>query len=69
MGTFVDIAGIMVAYTTRIHQSSFLIGSAYGMFKAVIVVQIRTPIARVTVFVIQLRGRRPWKGDVYMADL
>ncbi len=41
----VDIASIMVAYTIGISQSSFLLGLAYGLFDAILVVWMRKPIS------------------------
>ena len=70
IATFVDLASIMVAYAIGMHQSSFLLGLAYGAFDAFIVVWMRKPMARIlgSVF-LQLRGRPSWKGDVYRADI
>jgi hypothetical protein len=69
VATFVDIASIMVAYTIGIHQSSFFLGLAYGLFDAAIVVWMRKPLANAIGFAFRFRSRRAWESDVYVADL
>ena len=69
VATFVDVGSIMMAYVIGIHQSSFLLGLAYGLFDAMIVVWMRKPLARMIRSAAQIRGRRSWKSDVYVADL
>jgi hypothetical protein len=47
IATFVDVSSIMVAYAIGMHQSSLLLGLAYGFMDAFIVVWMRRPFARI----------------------
>lgn len=59
----------MVAYTIGISQSSILLGLAYGIFDAIIVVWMRKPLSRIVRRALRIRGRRPSSVDVYTPDL
>ena len=45
VASLVDMASIMVAYSIGISQANFILGLAYGIFDAVIVVWMRKPIS------------------------
>jgi hypothetical protein len=68
VASIVDITSVMIAYTIGIQQSSILLGLAYGVFDAVIVVWMRKPITRFIRFALLPRSRRGLKADVYVAD-
>ena len=54
-----DVASIMIAYTIGITQSSILLGLAYGIFDAIIVVWMRKPISKAIRKVIRISsGKR-----------
>ena len=59
----------MVAYTIGITQSSILLGFAYGIFDAIIVVWMRKPLSRLIRSLISVRGSRASIKDVYVADV
>jgi hypothetical protein len=65
----VDVTSIMVAYTIGITQSSILLGLAYGVFDAIIVVWMRKPLSRLIRNLINIRGSRTTISDVYVADV
>jgi hypothetical protein len=69
VASVVDVASIMVAYTIGISQSSFLLGIAYAVFDAIIVVWLRKPLARTIQSLMSLSGRRTEMRDVYIADV
>jgi len=69
VASVVDVASIMVAYTIGISQSSFLLGLAYAVFDAIIVVWLRKPLAGVIRSVVALSGRRTDPRDMYIADV
>jgi hypothetical protein len=69
VASIVDIASVMIAYTIGIQQSSILLGLAYGVFDAVIVVWMRKPLTRLIRFAVRPHGRRLLNGDVYIADV
>lgn len=69
VASVVDITSVMIAYTIGIQQSSILLGLAYGVFDAIIVVWMRKPLTSAISFALQQRGRRVLKSDVYVADL
>jgi hypothetical protein len=64
----VDVASIMVAYVVGIHQINFVVGLAYAVFDAILVVWMRKPIARLVRNVLAIRGGRSRIRDVYIAD-
>jgi len=69
VASVVDVASIMVAYTIGISQSSFLLGIAYAIFDAIIVVWLRKPLSRVVRSLVALSGRRAEMRDMYVADV
>jgi len=69
VATFVDIASIMVAYAVGIHQFNFLVGLAYALFDALIVVWMRKPLSRLVRHVLTIRGGSAGIADTYVADL
>jgi len=69
VASVVDVASIMVAYTIGISQSSFLLGIAYAIFDAIIVVWLRKPLSRVVSSLMALSGRRTEMRDMYVADV
>jgi hypothetical protein len=54
----VDVASVMIAYTIGIRQSSVLLGLAYGIVDAIIVVWMRKPLAGMVASVINLRANK-----------
>ena len=64
-----DVASIMVAYFVGIHQINFVVGLAYAVFDAVLVVWMRKPITRLVRTVLAIRGGRAHIRDFYVADL
>ena len=46
VASVVDVTSVMVAYTIGITQSSILLGLAYAIFDAIIVVWMRKPLSR-----------------------
>ena len=64
-----DIASIMVAYAVGIHQFNFLVGLAYALFDALLVVWMRKPLSRMVRHVLAIRAGRMNLRDVYVADL
>ena len=54
----VDITSVMVAYTIGITQSSVLLGLAYAVFDAFIVVWLRKPISQLVRRVVRLGLRQ-----------
>ncbi len=68
VASIVDITSVMVAYTIGITQSSFLLGLAYGVFDAIIVVWMRKPLTRMISLLLHPRDRR-LLSDAYTADL
>ena len=69
VATFVDIVSIMVAYTVGIHQFNFLVGAAYAILDAILVVWMRKPLSNLVRSAIEIRGGRSFTRDVYVADL
>jgi len=69
VASVVDVASIMVAYTIGISQSSFLLGIAYAIFDAIIVVWLRKPLSRVVQSLVALSGKRAEMRDMYVADV
>jgi hypothetical protein len=65
----VDVTSVMVAYTIGITQSSFLLGLAYGVFDAIIVVWLRKPISGAIRRVVNVRIGEDLPGDRYVADI
>jgi len=70
VASVVDVISVMIAYTIGIQQSNFLLGVAYALFDALIVVWMRKPFSRFIrgVFAL-LRGRNPPMRDFYSSDL
>jgi len=64
----VDVASIMVAYFVGIHQVNFVVGLAYAVFDAVLVVWMRKPLTRLVRNVLAIRGGQTRLRDVYLAD-
>ena len=64
-----DVISIMVAYSIGIQQSNFLLGVAYAVFDAILVVWMRKPLSRLLRSVVGIRGGRSNQRDVYVADL
>lgn len=56
VASVVDVASLMVAYTIGVTQSSVLLGLAYGIFDAIIVVWMRKPLARAVRRLIRTRS-------------
>jgi len=69
VATFVDVASIMVAYIVGIHQINFVVGLAYAVFDAIIVVWMRKPLTRLVRNALAIRGGRGNVRDFYVADL
>jgi hypothetical protein len=69
VATFVDVASIMVAYVVGIHQFNFLVGLAYAIFDAILVVWMRKPLTRLVRNVLAMKGGRSHVRDFYVADL
>ena len=69
VASVVDVTSVMVAYTIGIQQSSILLGVAYGIFDAIIVVWMRKPLANAMKSAFRPLGGKSWKSDVYVADL
>jgi len=69
VASVVDVASIMVAYTIGISQSSFLLGIAYAIFDAIIVVWLRKPLSSAIRSMAALGGRRTELRDMYVADV
>jgi len=68
VASIVDVTSVMIAYTIGISQSSFLLGLAYAVFDAIIVVWMRKPISRLIRSVLTIRGDRSSIRDAYFAD-
>ena len=68
VASVVDVASVMVAYTIGIQQSNFLLGLAYALFDAVIVVWMRKPLSRLIRSVFAIGSGRPKPSDAYVAD-
>jgi hypothetical protein len=64
----VDVISVMIAYTIGIQQSNFILGVAYAVFDAIIVVWMRKPLSRLLRSVVAIRGGRSSMRDVYLAD-
>jgi hypothetical protein len=64
----VDVISVMIAYTIGIQQSNFLLGVAYAVFDAIIVVWMRKPLSRLLRGVLSYGGRGANLKDVYIAD-
>lgn len=69
MASTVDLASIMVAYTIGVTQSDFVLGIAYGVFDAFLVVWLRKPIFRAVQRVVRFCGVRSAPKDKYVADI
>jgi len=69
VATVVDVASIMVAYFVGIHQFNFVVGIAYAVFDAVLVVWMRKPLTRLVRSVLAIKGGRAEMRDFYVADL
>ena len=69
VASVVDVTSVMVAYTIGITQSSILLGLAYGIFDAIIVVWMRKPLSKLIRNLINIRGSRSTVKDVYLADV
>ena len=68
IASVVDVISVMVAYSIGIQQSNFLLGVAYALFDALIVVWMRKPISRfIRGAFLFLRGRSSAK-DVLVAN-
>jgi len=65
----VDVISVMIAYTIGIQQSNFLLGVAYAVFDAIIVVWMRKPLSRLIRSVVPTRDDRSSMRDAYVADL
>ncbi len=63
VASVVDVTSIMVAYTIGITQSSILLGLAYGIFDAIIVVWMRKPLTRAIRRMIRAVPGRGRKND------
>ena len=64
-----DVISVMIAYTIGIQQSNFLLGVAYAVFDAIIVVWMRKPLSRLIRSVVPTRDDRSSMRDAYVADL
>lgn len=64
-----DVTSVMVAYTIGITQSSVLLGLAYGIFDAIIVVWMRKPLSQLVRRMVRLGMGRVIPSDRYVADL
>ncbi len=69
VASVVDVISVMIAYSIGISQSSFLLGLAYGVFDAIIVVWMRKPLTKMISFALRPRARRLLQSDVYVADI
>ncbi len=69
VASVVDISSIMIAYAIGATQSSFLLGLAYGLFDAFLVVWLRKPIFGLVRRAVTLTAKRPLPRDVYIADV
>jgi len=70
VASVVDVASVMIAYTIGIQQSNFLLGVAYALFDAFIVVWMRKPISRLISGAFGLlTGRPPKMKELYASDL
>jgi len=69
VASVVDVTSVMVAYTIGITQSSILLGLAYGIFDAIIVVWMRKPLSRLVRRVVAVGLARPAPRDRYSADV
>lgn len=69
VASVVDISSIMVAYTIGVTQSSFLVGLAYGVFDAFLVVWLRKPISGAIRRAVDITTRRHVPRDAYVADV
>lgn len=71
VASVVDVTSVMVAYTIGITQSSVLLGLAYGVFDAIIVVWMRKPISRAIRRVAGIAGGRGRQRapQGYVADI
>jgi hypothetical protein len=68
VASVVDVTSVMIAYTIGIQQSNFLLGVAYALFDAFIVVWMRKPISRgIRGVFLFATGRRAMK-DVHISD-
>jgi len=69
VATFVDIGSVMVAYAIGMHQSNFMLGVAYALFDAFIVVWMRKPLSHMIRSAVALRIGRAVRSDTYIADV
>ncbi len=69
VASVIDISSIMIAYTIGVTQSSFLLGLAYGLFDAFLVVWLRKPISGLVRRAVNFTAKRPLPRDVYLADV
>ena len=69
VASVVDVTSVMVAYTIGITQSSILLGLAYGIFDAIIVVWMRKPLSRLVRRAVAVGLTRPAPRDRYSADV
>ena len=68
VASVLDVISIMVAYTIGVQQSNFLLGVAYALFDAFLVVWMRKPISRlVRVSFASISGHSRIR-DVYIYD-
>jgi hypothetical protein len=58
----------MIAYTIGIQQSNFLLGVAYALFDAFIVVWMRKPISRLIRGAFSFVSGRPKMRNAYISD-
>ena len=68
VASVVDVTSVMVAYTIGITQSSILLGLAYGIFDAIIVVWMRKPITRLVRRVARFGPRQVIPADSYVGE-
>jgi hypothetical protein len=69
VATFVDIASIMVAYAVGIHQFNFLVGVAYAILDAILVVWMRKPLSNLIRSALEIH-RAPWsRRNAFFFDL
>ncbi len=64
-----DVTSVMVAYTIGITQSSILLGLAYGVFDAIIVVWMRKPLTRLIRKAVRLATGPTRPADTYVSDI
>jgi hypothetical protein len=69
VASVVDIVSVMVAYTIGITQSSVLLGLAYGIFDAIIVVWMRKPLSQFVRKLVRLGIGQASPSDRYVADI